>query len=175
MSNKLQTQPNANKSGCYFWMSVCTWILHCLMKSTSRNKVKAFNVLNSWHSLRTACIPDLIFPKIRQRYFSSTCLFDTDFKELIMKHLVWSLIGRVMDINCSVFWCSFPEERFSELWRFLCNGIAVAQHKWPIFKKQYGYSAGLLCYMSHVTLIKDIVISLLQSIVVIDLNMQTTI
>lgn len=97
VSNKFQKQ--SNKSGCCFWTSVCTWILLSLITGTSRNMVKAFNMLNSWHSLRTACIPDLFFFKMRQRYFSSTCLSDTDFKELIRKHLLWrNLIDRVMEM-----------------------------------------------------------------------------
>lgn len=60
---QVSDQSNTNKSGCCLWMSVCTWILHSFITGTSRNKVKAFNMLNSWHSLRTACIPDLFFPK----------------------------------------------------------------------------------------------------------------
>lgn len=79
----------------------------------------------------TCWIPDIaweqltfqifLFPKMRQRYFSSTCLFDTDFKELIMKHLLWrNLIDRVMEmIFCWVLLCSFPQERFLKFGDFL--------------------------------------------------------
>lgn len=44
VSNNFQTQSNINKSGCCFWRSVCTWILHSLITGTSRNMVKAFNM-----------------------------------------------------------------------------------------------------------------------------------
>lgn len=70
VSHKLQTQSNANKTGCCFWMSLCTWILHSLRKGASRNTVKAFNRLNSWRNLRRACIPDLyFFPKNETKVF----------------------------------------------------------------------------------------------------------
>ena len=76
--NKFQTQPDVSRSACCFWMSVCTWILHSLITGTSRNMVKVFNTLNSWHSLRIACMPDLFFPKWDRGIFHwQACLVQT--------------------------------------------------------------------------------------------------